>query len=106
MILVLFFVGLVVILTGSLAGLAVAAVVYKRWLAVGLGSTAFVLGGIASGLVGFSGVEAHHKTATAFLILALAGSAGGLLAGIAIPVLGLRKRGENQSNVGRQMRQP
>jgi len=63
---------------------------------------AFVLGGIASGLVGFSGVEVHHKAAMAFLILALAGSAGGLLAGIAIPVLG-RSKLRVQRNVGRQM---
>jgi len=92
MVIVIFLTCAFAILIGSLSGLCLVAVVYRRWLTFRLGVAGFGLGGIASGAVALSTpLLVGTKAATGFLILILLGCAGGLLSGIAVPILGTKK---------------
>jgi hypothetical protein len=82
------------ILVGSLAGLGFVAAVYRRWLTFRLKVAGFVLGGVASGAVVFSTpLLTDTKPGKALLILVLLGCSGGLLSGLAVPIL---RRGESK----------
>jgi len=92
MLIVIFLACAFAILIGSLSGLCFVAVVFRRWLTFRLGVAGFVLGGAASGAVALSTpLLVHTKAATCFLILVSLGCAGGLMSGIAIPILGRRE---------------
>ena len=76
------------ILVGSLTGLGFVAVVYRRWLTFRLKVVGLVLGGAASGAAALSSpLLTDTKAGRALLILILLGCAGGLLSGLAVPIL-------------------
>ena len=92
MVIVIFLACAFAILIGSLSGLCLVAVVYRRWLTFRLKVAGFVLGGGASGAVALSTpLLVHTKAVSCFLILISLGCAGGLLSGMAIPILGIKK---------------
>jgi hypothetical protein len=80
------------ILIGSLAGLSFVAVVYRRWLTFRLKVAGAVLGGAVSGAMSlWTPLLTDTKPGKALLILVLLGCAGGLLCGLAVPILGRRE---------------
>ena len=85
---------LLLCLVAAFAAVAVAGVLYKRWLTFSLRLFAFLLGATCGFLVS-SGVvhgvaEIVYQRWEGILLVPLAGAVGGVLSGVGIPLLGRR----------------